>query len=225
MNRICPSCGRTENSSEFVKNFCIDCFSQHFPLLNLPNEVEVYRCQVCKRIKISKDWVEETQGALKEIVTNKLKSPYSPVITRFETKRRGSFLEVFLEVKFTVEGAEFKKRYSTFLKFERTQCFECSRQTGGFFDSIVQIRFHKDAMPFFEKLPPKIKKLSRFIQDRGGRVAKVEEDENGVDVFVSGITAAMQASQALSSKVIHTRKLIGRKNGKDLYRHTFCIRI
>lgn len=229
MSRRCPSCGATEQKNEFVKNFCPQCFAIHFPLAQVPEELVVTRCTVCGRIKKENEWVRENKQALTDIIANKIKSQYGAAILEVFLKERRKGFDALIDLEFEVDSRKLKKRYAVRVEFEQTQCVECSRDTGGYYDSIVQLRLFEDVErkereEGIKKLESKVKKLIRALEFRGGRLHKVEQVETGFDVYVGGITPAMQASHEVGEKVKHTRKLITRKNGKDLYRHTFCIR-
>ena len=223
MNKTCPSCGKREKDDEFVKNFCPACFAARFSITKLPEAIEINRCSVCGRIKFI-EWIEQNKRALLEIIASKLKSIYDPVITGVEFRFGRKGIDTFIEVEYNVEGKKVKKKEHTFISFEPTQCLDCSRVSGGYFDSIIQIRSNKDEPVEMEKLEVKAKKAMKEVEKRGGRVHKVKSVETGIDIYTAGITPSLQASHYFGEKVKHTRKLIGRKRGKDLYRHTFCIR-
>lgn len=229
MNRRCPSCGDIEKKDEFVKNFCPQCFSHHFQLAEVPEDVVVTRCTVCGRIKKESEWIRENKQALTEIITKKIKSQYSPIILEVFLKERAKGFDTLIDFEFNVDGAKLKKRYAVRIDFEQTQCKDCSRDTGGYYDSVVQLRFleeveRKQRAEAVKKLQGKVKKFIRALEFRGGRLHKVEETETGIDLYTAGITPSMQASHEVCDNVKHTRKLITRKNGRDLYRHTFCLR-
>ncbi len=223
MEKTCPSCGAKERASEFVKNFCEKCFTANFPLSVLPDTLEIARCSVCGRIKFI-DWIKENGRSLLEIIASKLKSNYNPVIVDVHFKGRRNAFDVSLTVNYTVEGKKIEQKEKTAIIFKQTQCFDCSRETGGYYDSIIQLRFKEETPVEIEKLEAKLKRLEKLLVERGGRINKIETTKTGLDVFVSGITPAMQASNLIGDKVLHTRKLVGKKKGKDLFRHTFCIR-
>ena len=226
MARRCPSCGKLEENQVFIKNFCKECFSSHFQLAKLPTSIEVTRCTVCGRVRIGNNWMEKNKRTLGEVLKSNFKSQYKNTLKDFELKggRRNMF-DVHFEVEFNIEGSNFVLPFTTIIKFMQTQCVDCSRESGGYYDTIVQLRSKTDAEYPVDQMEAKIKRLDKLIAERGGYIRKTEKTETGFDVFVAGITPAMQASHQLSDKVKHTKKLIGRKNGKDLYRHTFCVRL
>ncbi|MFH1247464.1 MAG: hypothetical protein V1644_03720, partial [Candidatus Micrarchaeota archaeon] len=101
--------------------------------------------------------------------------------------------------------------------------------SGGYFDTVIQFRLLEDVErknrdDEITKLEPKVKKFMKQLEAHSGRVHKLEKTETGFDIHAAGITPSMQTSHAICRNVRHTRKLVGRKNGKDLYRHTFCLR-
>lgn len=229
MNRKCPSCGKSEEKSEFIKEFCSECFVKHFELAELAPVIGVVRCTVCGRIKKENEWVEENKASLSEIIKSKFKSAYIFSFSNVLLKQSRKGFTVLLDVEFQVDNKKVANQFSNQLIFEQTQCMDCSRDTGGYYDSIVQFRLlnevqRKERQEAIAKLEPKLKKFVKTLERHGGRLHKVEETETGFDLYTAGITPSMQASHAICDNVKHTRKLIGRKKGKDLYRHTFCLR-
>ncbi len=225
MPRVCPSCGKTDIGNSFINNFCMDCFSKHFKLVDAPAEIEISRCSVCSKVKTGVEWVREDKRVLSKIIEAHLRPQYPYSIASIELRggRRNCF-DALVNLRFTVNSSIVPIPLHLVLKFNQVQCLQCSREQGGYYDSIVQLRFLKEQDRQAEKLESKIKKLERILGEKGGYVRKIEEVETGFDIYTAGITPTMQASHALCRNVKHTRKLIGRKNGKDLYRHTFCLR-
>ncbi len=224
MAKRCPSCGESEAGEKFIKNFCKYCFSKNFPLVELPEVIEISRCSVCGRIKVAHDWIDENKETLSGVISTKLKSDYSPHLTSISLRQQHTGFLTSIVIKLAVDGQVVELQRTILIKFIATQCFDCSREQGGYYDSIIQLRSAEDTVYPVEKMKAKLKKIERLVGERGGYVRKVEEVETGFDMFVAGITQALQASHDVCEKVKHTRKLIGRKNNKDLYRHTFCLR-
>lgn len=226
MKHKCPSCGKPEENSEFINNFCRACFTAHFTIAKLPTRIEITRCAVCGMIKNANAWEEENKKSISEIVTRNLKSnsPFKIKDVQLRGGQRNAF-NTNLEVEFEINGKKITRQLFTVVKFDQTQCINCSREQGGYYDTIIQLRSGTEQPIPIETLNSKTKKLDKLIRYRGGYVRKTEETAGGLDVYVSGITPSMQAAHAIGDTVKHTRKLIGRKNGKDLYRHTFCVRL
>ncbi|MDP3742131.1 MAG: NMD3-related protein [Candidatus Micrarchaeota archaeon] len=229
MDLHCPSCGGVKDSGEFIRNFCKECFAAHFALAQIPPVIDIGRCAVCSRNRHGDQWVEENKRVLTAIMTGKVKSPYSPVVTDVQLREGRNLFDAVLTIQYTVDGVKIERRVSIRLKFDQIQCVDCSRESGGYFDTVVQFRLleeveRKQLVEEMEKLEPKVKKFVKQLTAHGGRVHKLERTETGFDIHAAGITPAMQTSHAICRKVKHTRKLVGRKNGKDLYRHTFCLR-
>ncbi len=223
--RKCPSCGKSDEEEQFIKTFCKPCYVAHFNLAELPTEIEISRCAVCGRVKIGHDWVEENKKAIKEVVEQKLKSTHEFQFLSFELRGRQNAFDATLAVLFSIGSEEIELNFTTLVKFVQTQCQDCSKKHGGYYDSIIQVRSKEERVYSIEKMEAKVKKIEKLVVRRGGWIRKVEKTETGYDVLVAGITPAMQSSHDVCDQVKHTRKLIGRKNGKDLYRHTFCLRL
>ncbi len=240
-SKHCPSCGKVEQNGEFIRNFCPDCFAQRHQLYKLPPEITAKRCAVCGKVFRFTTWQEENKQLLTEIVESKLKSLNSAKIIeiKFQSSYRKNCFDVRLTIEATVDGEKIKQNDKTTLCFEQTQCLICSREAGGFYDSIIQLRpaiekgeeLNKEKLESMEKIANQLVRLIEKGKTRigwgqgGGRVTKITKDKRGFDIFVAGINNSLSATKKVSDDVTHTRKLVGRKDGKDLFRHTFCARV
>ncbi len=104
------------------------------------------------------------------------------------------------------------------IELKPTICPECSRMSGGYYEGIIQLRGNEK----------KIQKLAELLIEKLSKrtfIAKSEEKEEGLDIYVGKSRAVVEVMVLLKEKTFITKKLIGRSQGKRLYRTTFLLRL
>jgi nonsense-mediated mRNA decay protein 3 len=109
----------------------------------------------------------------------------------------------------------------------------CNRRRSNYFEGILQVRAEDRPLTEEER-----GRLVAFVQDAVARrsakgeevfISRVEDVRGGADVYLSSNTVtrtiARELADAFRGTVGSSPKLFGRKNGKDLYRVTYVVRI
>jgi nonsense-mediated mRNA decay protein 3 len=105
-------------------------------------------------------------------------------------------------------------------------CQNCSRQAGGYYESILQIRTKRK-----EILDLAVDFVYNEIDSSPSEIFTTEEGpvRGGFDFQLSstekGRSLARELMIKFGGQVTETSKLIGRKDGRDLLRHTFGVRL
>ncbi len=103
--------------------------------------------------------------------------------------------------------------------FEKTLCPECSLQSGGYHEAIIQIR----GPP--EKAVALARRAVNEISEKT-HVTEVRESRHGADVLVVRKRPAAEFVHSLGTEFKQTRKLVTQtREGKRVYRTTFCVRL
>jgi nonsense-mediated mRNA decay protein 3 len=133
-----------------------------------------------------------------------------------------------------VEGVPVEDERKVLVRMRKSVCDRCSRMFGGYYAAIIQLRGNqRDARP------EEIKKAHKVIGDEldrlraaGNRQAFLTKSgpvPGGFDYYIGDIEAARILSKLIASRlsatVQETAKLAGRKEGEDIYRVTFLVRI
>ncbi|OIO26821.1 hypothetical protein AUJ15_00515 [Candidatus Micrarchaeota archaeon CG1_02_55_41] len=104
-------------------------------------------------------------------------------------------------------------------KVEKTICPECSLQSGGYHEAIIQIRGPA------EKAVALARKAVKEISGKT-HVTDVKESRHGADVFVVRKRPAIEFVHSLGMEFKQTRKLVTQtRDGKRVYRTTLCVRL
>ena len=201
---ICPRCGRSSKDVEFIEAFCRDCAPVR---LECPPKVELETCTRCGRVKLRGEWTAHSAKKIAELVLGKCKGGF---------ERAEYFPEAGI-AKFDMESGARLER-SIILEMKKTICQQCSRISGGYFEGIIQLRGDKERA---EKYAGSL--ISRL--EKKTFIAKTDEKDEGIDIYVGSSKAVVALMAELGVRALITKKLVGRDQGKRLYRTTFLIRL
>ncbi len=104
------------------------------------------------------------------------------------------------------------------LDIKKTICQQCSRISGGYYEAIIQLR--GDPVRVLGYADMLLKKLQKRTF-----ITKEEEKDGGLDLFVGNSKVVVELMGELGVKTLITKKLVGRDQGRRLYRTTFLIRL
>lgn len=205
MALICPKCGRSSDEIAFIEAFCVD----DYPIkLRLPEKVELERCTRCERIRLKGEWTRFSERKISDLVLGRCRGDFDDASYDMEQQK----------ASFRISQTSAVVERSIPLEFRKTICEDCSRMSGGYYEGIIQLRGDRMKMA---------KYASMFIDKLGKStfIAKTEEKEEGIDLYVGSSKAVVAMMSELKLKTLITKKLVGREQGKRLYRTTFLIRL
>jgi len=209
MERICPRCGSSSSTRKFFGEFCENCYLSRIKL-ELPQRIDVQLCRICGKVRVAK-WEELSKTALESIVKKNAKGSYES----FHVLSCGNnqYEAVFL-VSNGPNYFEVRRRF--LLKMNNSTCDECSRETSGYYEAIVQIR-GKNAGKWSERIMRGLRRRT-FVS----RYMPLDE---GIDIYVGSKKAAAEVLGLLKLKPRISEKLYGVKDGRRVYRMTYCVRV
>jgi nonsense-mediated mRNA decay protein 3 len=238
MNSItCPKCGK--ECEKFFDSVCNDCFFENFKLFELPLVLHVRICSSCGAYFHKSKW--EDVGNLEDVV---LKAVENALLVNNEAEDVEVCLEpreitpyiyaVKAEVDASVRGEPTHTEAETEVRIQRTACDMCSRESGGYFEAIIQIRA-AGRLPTEEEK----RRCSAIARDamesmrkKGDRLAFISyalEQKEGVDLYMGSMNASRQVCRLIVSELggnfSESPTLVGMKDGKNLYRITFAVRL
>lgn len=234
MRSICPACG--EPSAE---GLCDKCALERIKLLSCPGVVEVTVCSVCGAKQVRGRWqITESsaeQLALEEVharvaVHQDLMDPELDVslapkgATRYlaEVRVRGEFRSIQAEASCLIP-----------VRVKLVACDRCSRMAGKYFESTIQIR--GSARPPTQWELDECSEMAISMADAGYRrgdqlsfIQDIEEVKGGIDIILGSTQLSRQVARAIFERfggaLQESSKLVGRKDGNDLYRTTLLVR-
>ncbi len=210
-------CGKTEDEAKFANSKCTECYAKQVDVRYETAGLKM--CSICEKLIVANKTEALAEESLTAIVRKNLKSKDNIVGVTVEFNRIKNAIEFNGIVKIEASGIIVEKPLNGTIRVAKTACSECNKKTGGYFEAIIQIRSDnkKRAEQFATGIIKKIEDDS-FI-------AKIDELKNGFDLYVGNKKTALKAVQEFKLPFTTSSKLAGRKDGNDLYRTTFCVRI
>ncbi len=211
MAKTCPKCGASSKERRFAGSFCESCASEKVKI-KTPDKLEFKECKMCKKIWI-REWTNKSKKALEEFILSKCKGDFtsSRVKEMDEYKAEIAFIikkdSSFLEVTKTIP-----------LVFSIVVCPECNKESGGYYEAIIQLRGSE------EGIARMMKKIERELQNKTF-ITKIVEDKNGIDIYIGNRRAVGETLAELDIRSTVSRKLFGIREGTRIYRTTYCVRV
>ena len=236
---FCVVCGK-ETDEELRGGVCAACYLEKNALATVKDHVDLEVCVHCHARKRGEIWMEGhgsfgpiVEDAVREAVQFEkvVERPKLDLDVRAEDERNFS---VAIRARGVAEGVPFDKQLSTRSRVKNATCLRCSRVQGGYYESIVQVRAARREMDKAEKRAIKAM-ASKFIErvvsegDRNAFVLRDEDADRGLDIYMgttnSGRMLAKQIATEYGGKTTEHAKTVGQKDGLDLIRMTFAVRL
>jgi nonsense-mediated mRNA decay protein 3 len=231
---FCVECGR---DGPTVEGLCVDCFRKRNPIVRPPDAIDAVVCVDCRRIETEGGWIRvDLEIAIPTLLRDRVPTDARASRVTFTHVSRAEDATNFgLAVKAVsrVSDVEIVESFQVRLRVKQGLCATCNRRRSNYYEGIVQIRAEERPLTDEEKGP-----LVGFVQDAVARrsrkgeelfITKVEDVRGGADVYLSSNrvarTIARELADAFRGTVGSSPKLFGQKDGKDLYRVTYVVRI
>lgn len=235
---FCVVCGRT--GQVLTDGLCSECAAGRMALVRAPGRARITLCPTCGARKVGAHW--ERAGSSR-LLTGVDLNPF--LILHPEVALRSVQWEEIganaLEYRFQgnarvrFRGTERSVDVALKVKVDHHTCPECSRQSGHYYTAVLQLRPALDgprekAGPMHERLDRAWDQLLQEArEDWRQAISWRESRPEGWDYFAVDTLAARAlarlARQKLRATIKESATLVGRKDGVDVYRVTFCLRL
>ncbi|MEA2075951.1 MAG: NMD3-related protein [Euryarchaeota archaeon] len=229
-SKFCPKCGK--QTDEFFDSLCKDCFKRGITLLAPERLVSVSVCPHCGGFFKGKEQTS-IEPAVEIAVRKAIRKKYgaeTPVeiaglsVELAENKRSA---HVSIAVKAEIKGVDIEETGEFAAALKRAICDRCSRIAGGYYAAIVQIRAEV-RIPTDEELAV-AENITYSSLGESDFVSKERMLKEGLDIYVSSAEYGRRISRTvvkeLGGSFSESKKLYGRKDGRDIYRVTFLVRL
>jgi nonsense-mediated mRNA decay protein 3 len=223
---FCVECGSEER---LYGHLCRKCLLSKDPI-RPPKHISFSVCGSCGRVLRGSRWTDMTAGdAASEILLSLTVSrPGIEVVSwqlpDFEPEKGEQRLNCIASAELGED--EIQVQYEISVKIRHETCNVCSRFRGDYFEAILQLRggsieeAHALALEGFE----------RFSRNHEmGFVSKQLEVSGGMDYYVGSVGLAKAVAKSFrdskGAAITESSSLIGKKDGRDLYRWTILIRL
>ena len=234
---FCVVCGATNRP--LVDGVCAECAADRATLLTAPQRAVVTVCPHCGARQVGAHWERAGSSPVltSEDLTPFLNVPDEVGIRRVqweETAVTATVREYIGRAQVRFRGIERVVEVPLSVRTVHKTCPECSRRSGRYYTATIQLRGPAEgraekAVPLRARLEEEWVRLVREMRpDWRKAVSWREELPEGWDCFFTDTMAARAvaklAKQRFGASVKESSSLVGRKNGQDLYRVTFCLR-
>lgn len=138
-----------------------------------------------------------------------------------------------VEVAGTLYGQPVQDTARIEIVWKGEQCDRCSRISGGYYGGVVQVRAEgRETTPHEREVASRIAcQVEESLQEGGERLAFISgiDEKEGLDLIVGshrmGQVIARQVTGALGGQCTVHPKLVGERDGRQVYRITYSIRL
>jgi nonsense-mediated mRNA decay protein 3 len=228
---FCVECGA---EGETYEGLCLKCLTERRTLVSLPTYVDLARCKRCGNFQFGGTWkgmtTDEALRAGVEAATqvDALVSEPSVTAISVEAEDEKNF-RVVMEYSVALGDGRLSWEAGTKVRFKAAVCPRCSRRSGGYYEAIVQVRGDRRDLSEAEVSAAKAILEEALASKPGEFLSREEEVHGGLDLYLSsnGFAKRLASSiqRALGGMVSTSSALHGRKDGRDIYRMTYLIRL
>ncbi len=235
---FCVKCGV---EGPVYRSLCERCFLEGKVFTSLPDHVDVFQCGHCGDYLLDGKWMdiearEEVAEKAVELAVQIVKDAEPLSVGLHAEKIDEANYHVGVTIDLNVEGLEVNEALSTIVRFKNTSCPRCNKLMGNYYEGTLQVRTRDRKMPedLREEIIERIYKLmEEHSKDNRelfiSKVNRLTTTQGGVDVVLSSSVVGRNISRDLAdqyaAEVKETAKLVTQKQGKDLYRVTFLVRL
>jgi len=126
----------------------------------------------------------------------------------------------------SLDGVALEQCFERDILLEFRACTSCSRQAGGYYEATLQLRTPREAV-----LKVAVARVNAALEEGAPQFFATEDGpvRGGYDFQLSSTDRARALSRALllvmGGEVKETSSLVGRREGRDVLRHTFGVRL
>jgi len=230
---FCIRCGREAVEGGVL---CAECISIRRPSSSLPPVMHFHICPSCGRIREGKDWLsaEEMRQSMIREIRKSIQLEGGVVLRELEVGELPVEGAEDIEVSISVLDGGTIRHETLFsrVSIDGDMCPSCSRRSGHYYESTIQLRTEGRAREgLLEEAAQFLKELCELYEKERPDffISALRRTQGGFDFQLSSSTAAFsiarEAAQHLGCSIVSTRKLYGRRGGKEVYRTTYLLRI
>jgi len=235
-DRFCPKCGKRSEKD----GLCNHCRVENTDWVVCDRRVKHIHCPSCGAAKQVNTWTD-TNRERSELAPDlarsavhfhpDVKKPAVSVTVRDLSINRSRATVAIKGVLYTLP---VEKECTVEIVWQKEQCDRCNRITGSYYEGFVQVRAD-------ERLPSQYEiqtagsiatQLEDSLQAGGERLSyifEITETKDGLDITVGsqhiGLLIVQGITAQLGGRYTTHPKLVGEKNGRQLFRITYLVRL
>jgi nonsense-mediated mRNA decay protein 3 len=232
---FCVECGN--DAPIFRNGVCLSCYLKHTQFTKGPSILDITFCPRCSSYKYKNTWMQES---FDDILKRHIKDAFriSPELHNIsietQCKEQDRILRCTVSISGFLENESIREQHPLTVRTRRSTCDVCSRESGGYYEAIIQIRTEKRTFSKEElnTLRSTVESLVEQLQDSGKRglfITDFDENRQGLDFFMSEKTTAFSIAKKIQDQFggefKQSASNAGMKDSKQVYRMTYLVRI
>ena len=235
-DNFCPKCGKSSETD----GLCQQCRIGGTPWFTCENRVKNVQCPSCYATKQVNTWTdnsrsrEELGPELAKTAVHfhpDVKKPSIAVTVEERTQNRS---RAHLVIRGTLYKAPVEGTCTVEIIWHKEQCDRCNRISGSYYEGIVQVRAEGRLPSTYEiQMSASIaQQIEDTLQSGGERlsfISDMNEIRDGIDIIIGsqhiGLLISKGIVAQLGGRYSTHPKLVGEKNGRQLFRITYLVRL
>jgi nonsense-mediated mRNA decay protein 3 len=232
---FCVECGKDEPI--FRNGVCLSCYLKHTQFTKGPTIMDITMCSRCSSYKQKNTWV---QGSFDDILKRHISDAFSispelkNVTIQTQCKEQDRVLHCTVSLSGFIGDEPITEHHPLTVRIRRNTCDVCSRESGGYYEAIIQIRaekrtFSKDELKILRTTVGSLVGQLQKSGKRGLFITDFDETRQGLDFFLSEKTTAFSIAKKIQEQFggefKQSAATAGMKDSKQVYRMTYLVRI
>jgi nonsense-mediated mRNA decay protein 3 len=231
---FCVECGK----EEIYKNgICLNCYVQNTHFTFGPEIIDIIACSVCEGYKHKNNWFDESleqaiRRHIKEVFTFSHELNEIKIDLMYDDTKK--IIECTVEITGVINDKKILEKHTVVIRIKKTVCDVCSKQSGGYYEAVLQIRA-ENRTPSKKELALINQTVEAVItehQSKGNRtlfIADTAKERGGIDYYISEKGSAYTIAKKIQEKyggiIKQSSTNIGMKDSRQIYRMTYLIRL
>lgn len=234
LSSICPKCGRPSQMG-----LCDQCRLEVADLLDCPDHLEVVLCSVCGAQLRHGKWIPTT-SVLEDLIFDEVDGSFGVhkdlenyEVTVHITPKKHNRYQVIVNLDGEFLGLPAQEECRIPVTVRRMTCDRCSRMAGNYYEATIQIR--GSGKPPFDSELEESKIIAQNVTEKnlekGNQFSFIQDIKvvrGGLDIVLGSTQQGRRIAKALlnrfGGKTQESYKLMGKKDGKNVYRTNILVR-
>lgn len=232
---FCVECGK--ETSIYKKGVCIKCYINSTAFTHGPEILNLIQCSKCGVYKYKNNWVKQSNhDIIRRIIkdTYKIAPELQHIDYNLDCEPTTSQFTCILTITATLQKHPIAESHQIQIRVSHIVCDVCSKQYGGYYEAILQIR--ADNRKLTKKEDQNITEIiENTIQSehaKGNRklfITDFAEEHGGLDFYLSergsAYTLAKKIQSTFGGELKQSSSTVGMKEGREITRVTILLRL
>lgn len=232
---FCVECGK--EGQIFRNGVCLACYLKQTAFSKGPSILDITLCPRCSSYKYKNTWVKEP---FEDILKRQIRDSFSisPELKNVQIQSQCNEQERVLLCTVSISGVLedqiITEKHLLTVRVKHNTCNICSREAGGYYEAILQIRAEQRTFTNQElaTLRSAVETMVMQHQESGKRglfITDIDEKREGLDFFLSEKTTAFSIAKKIQEQYggdfKQSAASAGMKDSRQVYRMTYLVRI